>query len=55
MSAHDADWTKWGDCWDRQATVGIIRALQQKGLQVKAVRDGSKNVIYTRRVSETKP
>lgn len=52
---NDDDWVKWGPVWDRQATIGIITALQKDGLQVRVVRDGSKNVIYTRKPQETKP
>lgn len=46
-----ADWVKWGPVYDRQATVGVIVALQKDGFKVRAVKNGNHNDIYVMRRS----
>lgn len=45
---NDSEWTEWGSIYDREATVGVISALQSDGLQVRVVREGNRNVVYTK-------
>lgn len=40
-------WDYWGFVADREATVGVITALQSDGLKVKVVREGSLNRVFT--------
>ena len=50
--AVDPDWTEWGPVYDRRATVGVITALQEKGLRVRVVKHGNHNVVFVQQRSE---
>lgn len=41
-------WTEWGPVYDRQATVGVITALQSDGKQVRVVKEAHCNRVYVR-------
>lgn len=51
----DDGWTEWGSVYDREATVGVITALQSDGYQVRVVREGNRNVVWTKPRHEAKP
>lgn len=51
----DDGWTEYGSIYDRKATVGIIRALQETGQLVRVVREGNRNVLYVKPRTEAKP
>lgn len=44
-------WTLYGPVYDRKATIGVITALQAKGLHVRVVRVDNRNDIYTQDAS----
>jgi predicted amidophosphoribosyltransferase len=48
--ASDGDWVFWGRVWDRTALFELIKQMQAEGKQVRVVKNGSANVIYTRTV-----
>jgi hypothetical protein len=48
--AGDGDWVFWGRVWDRTALFELIKQMQAEGKQVRVVKNGSANVIYTRTV-----
>lgn len=50
---HNDGWTEWGFVSDREATLGVILALQADGWQVRVVRDGDRNIVYTKPRQET--
>lgn len=45
---HDDGWEMYGSVYDRQATLATIQALQGEGKQVRVVREGNRNVVYTK-------
>lgn len=48
----DDGWTFYGDVYDKQATLAVIRVLQADGKQVRVVKEGNRNVIWTREASK---
>jgi hypothetical protein len=55
VKQRDDDWQEWGPVFDREATIGVIQALQSDGKQVRVVREGNRNVIYVKPRHEAKP
>lgn len=47
--AQAPDWSEWGPVYDRKATVGVISALQAKGLRVRCVKEATFNRLYVQR------
>lgn len=47
------DWVHWGDVEDKQATLGVVKALQAKGHRVRVVADDHRNRIFIIGSTET--